>query len=220
MIKPFSGNYTLTQPFGVNKPNYIQFGLQGHNGLDYGLPTGTAVIAPHNGKVIEVASDPTGYGNYIKIENDKEGSVMAHLASFQVNIGDTVSEGQPIGLSNNTGNSTGPHLHWGYYLFPRNRQNGFAGFIDQLPLIQATNTPLPEPNPGYAPTFEGQDVTKDGKHYVSYKKDGVLLWRIIITPSVDWEKKYIDERDSHNRTKILLSQAQDRLNQIKTIASV
>jgi len=140
MIKPFSGNFQLTQTFGnkliINGVDvYAQYGLLGHNGLDYGLPTNTQVIAPHNGKIIEATSDPTGYGNYIKIENDKEGSVLAHLATFQVKVGDTVSEGQPIALSDNTGNSTAAHLHWGYYLFPRNRQNGYAGFIDQLPLL-------------------------------------------------------------------------------------
>jgi murein DD-endopeptidase MepM/ murein hydrolase activator NlpD len=136
MIKPFRGEFRLTQGFGGNPASYAQFGLKGHNGLDYGLPTGTQIIAPHNGKVIEVADEGTrGYGKYIKIENEKEGSVMAHLSSFQVKVGDTVSEGQPIALSGNTGNSTGPHLHWGYYLFPRNRQNGYAGFIDQINLI-------------------------------------------------------------------------------------
>ena len=140
MIVPFKGTFTLTQEFGENPAMYAQFGMKGHNGLDYGLPTKTQVTAPHDGKVIETASDPTGYGNYIKIENAKEGSVMAHLASFQVKVGDNVSEGQPIGLSDNTGNSTGPHLHWGYYLFPRNRQNGYAGFINQLPLIATPQT--------------------------------------------------------------------------------
>lgn len=143
MIKPFNGDYKLTQTFGnklyINGVDiYAQFGLKGHNGLDYGLPTNTQVIAPHDGKVIEVAFDAGGYGNYIKIENGKEGSVVAHLASFQVKVGDTVSERQPIALSDNTGNSTAPHLHWGYYLFPRDRQNGYAGFIDQLPLIQVS----------------------------------------------------------------------------------
>lgn len=140
MILPFKGSFVLTQKFGENPANYSQFGLLGHNGLDYGLPTGTQVTAPHNGKVIETASDPTGYGNYIKIENDIEGSVLAHLKEFRVKVGDSVSEGQLIGISNNTGNSTGPHLHWGYYRFPRDRTNGYAGFINQLPLI---GTPIP-----------------------------------------------------------------------------
>ena len=112
MIKPFRGDYILTQGFGENPQNYSQFGLKGHNGLDYGLPSNTQVIAPFDGKIIEASSDPTGYGLYIKIENTKEGSVMAHLATFQVKVGDNVSEGQPIALSDNTGNSTGPHLHY------------------------------------------------------------------------------------------------------------
>ena len=142
MIVPFRGTFRLTQKFGENPAMYAQFGMKGHNGLDYGLPTKTQVTAPHDGKVIETAFDAGGYGNYIKIENTKEGSVLAHLASFQVKVGDTVSEGQPIGLSDNTGNSTGPHLHWGYYLFPRNRQNGYAGFINQLPLIATPTTDL------------------------------------------------------------------------------
>lgn len=194
MIKPFTGNFILTQGFGENPASYSQFGLLGHNGLDYGLPTGTQVIAPHNGKVIEAAFDQYGYGNYIKIENDKEGSVLAHLQVFQVKVGDIVSEGQPIGLSNNTGNSTGPHLHWGYYLFPRNRQNGYAGFINQLGLIASpvpSPTPLPIPNPGYAPTFDGQTVSKDGITYQSYSENGKLLWKIQApTPVVDYKAKF------------------------------
>lgn len=135
MRKPFDGEFVLTQGFGVNKENYTQFGLQGHNGLDYGLPTNTPILAPHSGKVIEATLDPQGYGLYIKIENDVEGSVLAHMKEFRVGVGDTVTEGQLIGYSDNSGNSTGPHLHWGYYKFPRDRKNGYAGFIDQLNLI-------------------------------------------------------------------------------------
>ena len=142
MIKPFRGDFRLTQGFGENPAAYAKFGLKGHNGLDYGLPTATQVIAPHGGKIIEATNDPGGYGLYIKIEDAAQGSVLAHLQSFQVKVGDMVNEGQPIGLSDNTGNSTGPHLHWGYYKQPRNRQNGYAGFIDQLPLL----TTAPAPN--------------------------------------------------------------------------
>lgn len=138
MQKPFHQDFPLTQGFGENPANYAQFNLKGHNGLDYGLPTGTDVIAPHSGKVIEVAFDAGGYGLYIKIENNKEGSVLAHLKDNLVSVGTTVTEGQLIAHSDNTGNSTGPHLHWGYYLFPRDRNNGYAGFINQLPLLVVT----------------------------------------------------------------------------------
>lgn len=135
MRRPFSGDWILTQGFGENPASYAKFGMKGHNGLDYGLPSGTPVLAPHTGKVIEASSDPTGYGNYLKIENDKEGSVLAHLREFKVSVGSSVSEGDLVGYSDNTGNSTGPHLHWGYYTLPRNRQNGYAGFTDQAGLL-------------------------------------------------------------------------------------
>ena len=141
MRKPFHQDFPLTQTFankfilnGVDV--YAQYGLKGHNGLDYGLPNGTDVLAPHGGKVIEVFHEGSiGYGLYIKIENDKEGSVLAHLSGTLVSVGNIVVEGQLIAHSGNTGNSTAPHLHWGYYLFPRNRQNGYAGFIDQILLL-------------------------------------------------------------------------------------
>lgn len=149
MIKPFKGDFPITQVFGVNAQDYAKFGLKGHNGIDYGTPTGTPILAPHDGKVIEAAFDQYGYGMYVKIESDKEGSVLAHLKSFNVNPGDVLTEGTQIGISDNTGNSTGPHLHWGYYRIPRDRSNGYNGFIDQAPyLIQAP------PSIDYKPLYE------------------------------------------------------------------
>lgn len=225
MIKPFRGNFILTQGFGGNKDWYIRFGMLGHNGLDYGLPTGTQLIAPHAGKVLEAASDPTGYGNYLKIESDKEGSIIAHMQSFQVKVGDTVSEGQPIGISNNTGNSTGPHLHWGYYIIPRNRQNGFSGMINQLPLInvEKPSTPIAEPlaipNPGYAPTFEGQTVESGGIKYKSYKDSaGKLLWKI--EAQDDWKKKYEDEVIKTTDLTAQVGKKQEELDSLKEEVSM
>lgn len=55
---------------------------------------------------------------------------------------------------------------------------GFAVIQGQYVPPQMHPTTLPEPNPGYAPTFEGQDVMSNGLHYKAYKKDGVLLWKI------------------------------------------
>ena len=137
MIKPFVGNYPVTQTFGVNKESYSRFGLEGHNGIDYGLPMKTDIRSPHKGKVIEAAFDATGYGLYLKIENDKEGSVLAHLSEHFVSIGTEVGEGALIGRSGSTGNSTGPHLHHGWYMIPRDRSNGFNGYRDQTVILEA-----------------------------------------------------------------------------------
>ena len=147
MRLPFAGNFRVSQIFGndliINGVHiYAQYGYKGHNGIDYATPSGTTILAPHSGKVIEANFDANGYGYYLKIENDVEGSVLGHNQKFLVKVGDIVTEGQPVAISGNTGNSTGAHLHWGYYKFPRNRQNGYGGFIDQAPLLVST-TPMP-----------------------------------------------------------------------------
>lgn len=135
MRRPFRGYYPITQVFGVNPEAYARFGMRGHNGVDYGLPSYTQVVAPHSGVVIEAGWSYLGYGYYVKIQNGVEGSVMGHLGRVDVRPGQWVNEGQNIALSDNTGNSTGPHLHWGYYRLPRNRANGYDGFIPQYPYI-------------------------------------------------------------------------------------
>lgn len=145
MRLPFNGLYRLTQEFGVNPQNYSRFPvmypdgikrpMKGHNGLDFGTPHRTEVVAPHNGTIIEATFDKEGYGNYIKIENEVEGSVLAHMDQIDVKVGYQLAEGDHIGWSDSTGYSTAPHLHWGYYRFPRDRSNGIAGFIDQTPFL-------------------------------------------------------------------------------------
>ena len=132
MRKPFDGNFALTQDWNDKRyrSSYAQFGILGHNGEDYGVPLGTRIVAPHGGKIIEAQFDP-GYGFYVKIEDQFQGSVLAHLSKISPKVGDVLIERDEIGFSGNTGNSTAPHLHWGYYRLPRNRENGFLGYIDQ-----------------------------------------------------------------------------------------
>ena len=132
--KPFEKEYPMTQDW--NDPryrsSYTKFGLLGHNGQDFGCPIGTKIVAPHDGKIIESLLDSTGYGWYVKIENDKEGSILGHFNSQSpCKVGSEVKQGDLVGFSGSTGNSTGPHLHWGYYRFPRKRDNGFSGTVDQ-----------------------------------------------------------------------------------------
>jgi septal ring factor EnvC (AmiA/AmiB activator) len=168
MIKPFKGNFPLTQGFGLNPDIYKQFGMAGHNGIDMATPSGTPILASISGRVIEaVKSGDVGYGKYVKIESDKWGSLTAHLSRVDVEIGQEVTEGQQVGLSGNTGFSTGPHLHWGVFPIPRDRNNGYAGYIDQTSLIT-------EPNDDTIPvnkkTFE--ELVKKATEYDKFSTAG------------------------------------------------
>jgi murein DD-endopeptidase MepM/ murein hydrolase activator NlpD len=145
MKKPFSGAFPITQVFGVNPKDYAKFGLKGHNGIDYGLPCETKLISPIAGKVTEVANDPDGYGLYLKIENSTESCLLAHLIKQDVALGQVVDEGQHLGWSGTSGNSTGCHLHFGYYRTPRNKANGYNGYIDPTPYFQESVIINPEP---------------------------------------------------------------------------
>jgi murein DD-endopeptidase MepM/ murein hydrolase activator NlpD len=131
----FIGNFPQSQAFGINPQNYAKFGLKGHNGLDFACPAGTQIVATADGKVLEVASDSTGYGNYVKLKHNGFVSLYGHLDHQSVNVGDEVICGQLIGISDNTGNSTGPHLHFGVAPCDSNgikteKDNGYAGYID------------------------------------------------------------------------------------------
>lgn len=141
MRNPFNGSFPITQNFGERPEYYKKYNINGHNGIDYGTPHRTPIFAPHSGQIIEATFD-AGYGNYIKIENDIEGSVLAHLDEIIVRIGFSVTEGELLGYSDNTGDSSGPHLHWGYYRIPRNRQNGYNGYVDQAPYVTSSKNTM------------------------------------------------------------------------------
>lgn len=150
----------ITQEWGVNKSVYSRFGYLGHNGVDFRafLPNGdrcyepdkSEVFLPHDGKIIENAFDADGYGWYIKVENSKEGSVLAHLSKqSKLKVGQSYTIGTLCGYQGTTGFSTGIHLHWGYYLHPRDRSNGYGGTINQIPLLESENqNPTPPPTTG------------------------------------------------------------------------
>lgn len=140
----FEGDGVLTQGFGEHPEWYKKYGLLAHNGIDYGIPTGRKLYSCIDGEVIEAQLDATGYGNYVKIENDTCGVLYGHLKSFAVKVGDKVKVGQVIGLSNNTGNSTGPHLHFGVFPKPRDRGNGYSGYINPFDKKLVTWLDAPE----------------------------------------------------------------------------
>ena len=99
--------------FPVNSQKFTQFFGGMHKGLDIGIPIGTPIVAPTNAKVIRAGPDNTGYGNLVVLETaDGLQVFLGHLNNFAVRVGDTVKAGGLLGYSGNTGNSTGPHLHY------------------------------------------------------------------------------------------------------------
>lgn len=125
------GHGRVTQWFGKNPALYARFGLAGHNGIDYGVPVGTPVLAAHSGKV-ETGNDPKGYGLYVRVTDAHRVTLYAHLSAFSVQSGQTVRLAQEIGKSGNTGNSTGPHLHFGLKWLNGFNQ-AYLGWVDPNP---------------------------------------------------------------------------------------
>ncbi len=83
-----------------------------HGGVDWAMPIGTPIRAWRDGTV-KLARTVVGYGRLLIIEHPGDyATYYAHLSRFQVAEGQTVSAGQVVALSGNSGNSTGPHLHF------------------------------------------------------------------------------------------------------------
>ena len=83
-----------------------------HAGVDIPLPIGTPLRAADSGRVA-IAGAVGGYGNYVCIQHSGSMSTCyGHMNSIGVSVGQNVSQGSVIGQSGNTGNSTGPHLHF------------------------------------------------------------------------------------------------------------
>lgn len=132
-------NGPITQLFGENPDFYKKFGFPGHNGIDYGIPNGTPVSAAAAGTVALVGFENGGYGNYVKLSHT-DGSktyytYYAHLANATVSAGQKVKVGAVIGHSNNTGASTGPHLHFGLKIDGENPP--YKGYVDPMPYFSA-----------------------------------------------------------------------------------
>lgn len=110
---PFNGSYPITQLFGVNPQDYP--GTNGHMGIDWGMPLGTVIFPAMPGKVISAGWNDQGYGNLVILEHpNKIKTYYAHLEKVSVLMGKEVDKNDAIGYSGNTGNSTGPHLHFEY----------------------------------------------------------------------------------------------------------
>ena len=119
LLWPVAPPAILTQAYGIHRQWYAPFGLPGHEGIDIRALSGTHVVAMADGQVSRVqplaASGP--YGVQVRLVHqvgaDRYETVYAHFAkgSIAVTLGDPVKAGRLLGFADNTGNSSGPHLH-------------------------------------------------------------------------------------------------------------
>ncbi|WP_299539446.1 M23 family metallopeptidase [uncultured Streptomyces sp.] len=105
--------YALSASYGTGGARWAHK----HSGQDFAVAIGTKVEAAHSGTVVKAggngAGDGPAYGNAIVIKHaNGKYSQYAHLSKIDVHIGQHVKTGQKIALSGNTGNSSGPHLHF------------------------------------------------------------------------------------------------------------
>lgn len=90
-------------------------GLHGYNSVDIGIPVGSTLYAAAGGQIIlaRPSGYNGGYGKYVIISHDNgTQTVYGHMSKVFVTEGQIVERGEIIGLTGNTGRSTGPHLHF------------------------------------------------------------------------------------------------------------
>lgn len=159
---PLKGKIGYNQHFGENATGtYASMGMKGHDGIDFTASDGTPVYAAHDGRVYFAGYDSAG-GLGIKIRTEEThdyngqqvyySTIYWHLktGTLQVTGSQQVKKGDLIAFSDNTGNSTGSHLHFGLYPMLRpvpyefvvvDMQNGYNGAIDPAPYFEAMPIP-------------------------------------------------------------------------------
>lgn len=108
IIQPVSG--TITSTYGAREEILDVVGY--HTGIDIANSYNTEIMSATDGTVTKAEENNYYYGNNIEIENNGVIFKYAHLNSLSVSEGDSVSQGQVIGLMGATGQATGSHLHF------------------------------------------------------------------------------------------------------------
>ena len=220
MIHPVS--YEPSQDFGDNPTKHLpasnwiiqtfgNYQPDGHTGVDYPCPVGTQVKAAADGTVLHVgfmggtyADNPwwiaPSFAGYVYVvDHGHFIGIYGHCkdASNWVNKGDRVREGQTLGLSGNTGASTGPHLHFevlpdGYNLYAAmyGRIDPNSLFIGSVTPQSATTTPVQEDDMANVPQEEWAHVLKvinSLSDNAATKKDLSEVPRAVVTEPVPYK---------------------------------
>lgn len=142
LLWPVDKSFPITQLFGENPDSYTRFKLNGHNGIDIAVPVGTPVCAADDGVIDRISTDPAGYGLYVRIKHAWGISLYGHFSAVVNQQGDNVAGGQMFAKSGNSGNSTGPHVHFEIRPDSEPKTNGYNGAVDPMPYLQQTQVTI------------------------------------------------------------------------------
>jgi len=122
---PFKYDHRISSNFSYSRLHPVHKVRRPHYGVDYAAPRGTPVLASASGRVVD-ARYKGANGNYVKLRHPNGyHTYYLHLSKILVNAGQSVSQGDRIGLVGSTGVATGPHLDYrilndrGKWLNPR-----------------------------------------------------------------------------------------------------
>ena len=139
--------FVLNQAWGILNASYNQFGFTRHNGIDMPIPFDKAVWCPVRVRVHAIGYNPTGSGNYVQCITMNKWEVggvscyvlfvFMHNQEVLVKVGDILDVGDQLSIPDNTGFSTGPHIHAGFYRlnddFTFMDKNDANGSFDPMP---------------------------------------------------------------------------------------
>ena len=140
MSPPFIGNARIIQRWGDNPDHYAKVTyhgvpLKGYIGVGFELKAGAKIIAPSDGRVVEISYDFGGLGKYIKLEHWWGESIYANLRTTLVETGQRVARNHVIATVAPFGSSSHGRLHFGLRIKPYDRLDGWGGFTNPLPFL-------------------------------------------------------------------------------------
>jgi murein DD-endopeptidase MepM/ murein hydrolase activator NlpD len=180
--KPFNGEAPISFRFGEAPAWYLAQFHYPHNGIDFAMAAGRAILSTYNGVVSFADSVPDSDGCGIIISHDWGLSLYWHLSKLTAKRGEQLKQGDILGLSGATGFVTGAHLHFGVKINDLPNET-MKNWCDPLPYLQPEYTPPEAPVivPRYHRVGFGESLWKIAEKYY---QDGAY-WRKIYDANRD-----------------------------------
>lgn len=149
---------------GFQDADYFQKFGRVHDGIDIAVPIGTPVNSTMSGTVIGAGYFGDGSGYMVQIQNGAWQVSFQHLSKVEVSLGGMVSIGQRIGLSGDSGHSTGPHVHYEVHYngepvnpFRQLTDAGYSTYLCAVTVSAASGTTEMQGNRWKVTSFAGKD---------------------------------------------------------------